>query len=192
MAAGTVLGEVGDLQGNFDFGVYGLRTNLEYANQHQYSGRSLHIVCPLDLYDDETRSELYAKIARTAEPLCGTVMQDVPGALQGNWFLADVANPSGDQQLAFVHDNADPSTAVISVGGTFMTHAKWHFVPQSAGLTDRDFTDVTPDGNLYCYEADQPGRIIVQMKSTTELVIEHHQGSCTDPIQFESPTTYRR
>ena len=192
VAAGTVLGKVGDLQGNFDFGVYDLRTNLEYANQHQYGGRSLHIVCPLDFYDNETRSELYAKIVRTAEPKCGTVMQDVPGTLQGNWFLADAANPSGDEQLAFVHDNADPSTAVISVGGTFMNHSKWQFAPQSADLTNRDFTDVTPDGNIYCYKSDQPGIIIVQLKSTTELVIEHLQGSCTDAVQFESATTYRR
>ncbi len=192
VAAGTVLGEVGDLQGNFDFGVYALRTNLAYANQQQYGGRSLHIVCPLNLYDDETRSELYAKIARTVEPKCGTVMQDVRGTLQGNWFLADVANPSGDQQLAFVHENEDPSTAVISVGGTFTTHGKWQFAPQSVGLTNREFTDVTPDGNLYCYEADEPGRIIVQMKSTSELMIEHMQGSCINAVHFESATMYRR
>ena len=199
--AGTVLGEVGDIQGNFDFGAYDYRTNLEYANQHRYGNpdatgfsrpRSLSIVCPLDLYDDETRSELYAKIARTAEPQCGVVMQDVPGTLQGNWFLPNAAIHSGDQALAFVHDNGDPSTAVISIGGTFMTYTKWQFKPQTAGLTNRGFADVTLDENIYCYKADQPGRIIVRLSSATELVIEHQQESCTGAAEFESPTTYMR
>jgi hypothetical protein len=65
--AGTILGSVGDLQGNFDFGAFDYRTNLAYVNPGRYGdpeasglarSRSLSIVCPLDLYDDETRGSL--------------------------------------------------------------------------------------------------------------------------------------
>ena len=202
VSPGTVLGEVGHLQGNFDFGVFDYRTRLDYVNLWRYGDpdanglyrpRSLYIVCPLDLYDSDTRSALYDKVARSAEPVCGTVMQDIPGTLQGNWFQTEAgADTEWNALLAFVYDNHDPSKAVISIGGVFTDPSKWEFTPDDSGLTNRKFSDVTPDGNIYCYDEGQTGRILVQLASETELQIEHQKGSCSPDLQFNDPTTYWR
>ena len=199
--AGTVLGSVGDLQGNFDFGAYDYRATLDYINPWRYGDpeatgrarpRSLSIVCPLDLYDSETRSKLYDELARTANPKCGEVMQDVPGTVQGNWYLATSTSADSDGHLAFVYDNHDPSVAVISVGGGFTDFGKWEFSPQTSGLANRHFSDVTPDGNIFCYDQGQPGKILVQLTGETELSIERQDGSCLGTLDFNNPSVYIR
>ena len=190
---GTILGEVGDLQGNFDFGAFDYRTKHAFANPARYGSRSPFIVCPLDLYESPTREQLYEKIVRNAEPLCGQVLQDLLGTLQGNWFYeGKLAKNIWSQHLAFVHDNHDPSTAVISVGGVFMDPVKWEFVPKAKGLVNRDFAHVTPDGHIYCYDEGQRGRILLQLSDEMELKIEYQGGGCTSDTAFERPTVYRR
>ena len=129
-------------------------------------------------------------------------MQDVKGTLQGDWFTGrgTFQKSSGWKGLlAFVHSNNNPSRAVISIGGVISEPAAWEFSEKDSGLFKRKFTDVTADGNIYCYEAEDTGKmtditptgkIIVQMTSDTELNIEHQSGSC--PGSFDSPTIYNR
>jgi len=195
--AGTVLGEVGDLQGNFDFGAFDFRTILDYANPSRYGeigqARSLHIVCPIELYDDETKKILYDKVARSGGPKCGVVMQDLPGTLQGNWFQGDVKSYTDwTLHLAFVHDNEEPSKSVISIGGYFTNAGKWEFEAESSGLVNREFGDVKSDGNIYCYDLSQSGRLVVQLISDTELRIESQSRSCSSSISFDDPEIYAR
>lgn len=196
VTAGEVLGTVGnEMQTNFDFGVYDYRTTLDYANPPRYSGRSLHITCPIELFDDATKSEFYSKISRTADPKCGEVMQDVKDTLQGNWFFEDVkiGQPSEwTQHLSFAHDNSDPSKAVISIGGVFTDASRWIFTPKDSGFVDREFRNVTSDGNIYCYDQGQPGRILLQLTSETELKIEQQEGSCAGSFAFNNPVVYNR
>jgi hypothetical protein len=192
VTAGTVIGGVGHLQGNFDLGVYDYRTQLAFANVPRYTSRTPYIVCPLEYYDDVTKDQLYNKIERTEEPRCGEVMQDVPGTLQGNWFHEDtILDVDWETNLAFVHDNIDTSKAIISVGGKFMEGSKWIFIEETSGSVNRKFNDVTPDG-LYCYDEGHSGRIIVQLMSETELQIEYQDGDCTGGFTFTNPTTYYR
>ena len=195
--AGKVLGEVGDLQGNFDFGAFDFRTILDYANPSRYGEvgqtRSLHIVCPIELYDDETKRILYDKVARSGGQECGVVMQDLPGTLQGNWFHGDVKSYTDwTLHLAFVHDNEDPSKSVISIGGFFTNAGKWEFEAENSGLIDREFSDVRSDGNIYCYDLGQSGRLLVLMTSDTELRIESQSGICSGSVSFDEPSTYER
>lgn len=207
--AGFLLGEVGGEQGNFDFGTYDYRVTLGFVNPSrfgppEYKPRSLHIVCPLDYYDDA--SEFYEKISRTQEPRCGVVMQDIAGTLQGNWYHGDATNFDPDswrKSLAFVHENDKPEQSVISIGGVFTDSGRWLFTERESGQINRKFADVTADGKTYCYQAEIPtfpqdplpsGRIIVQLTSGTELKIEHQNGNCGDDgsYEFTSPTTYER
>ena len=195
--AGTVLGEVGAPQGNFDFGAFDFRTILDYANPSRYGevgrARSLHIVCPIDLYDDETKKTLYDKVARSDGPKCGIVMQDIPGTLQGNWFQGDLeASSDWTNHLAFVHDNEDPLKSVISIGGFFTNAGKWEFEAESSGLINREFSDVKSDGSIYCYDLNQSGRLLVQLISDTELRIESQSGSCSGSVSFVDPAAYAR
>jgi hypothetical protein len=107
--------------------------------------------------------------------------------------------------LAFVADNYDPSTSVISVGGTFAEAGRVEFTPTTSGAINRAFSDVTADGTLYCYERDGSGRhervqnpdllsgkVLVQLVSATELQIEHQSGRCGAADSLASATTYFR
>ena len=199
--AGTLLGYVGGLQGNFDLGAYDYRIKLGYVNQASYGDlsatglgrpRLLSVVCPIDLFEENVKSQLYSKIKRQAEPRCGNVMQDIKGALQGSWFYSDGrADLEWAKHLSFVYDNNEPSIAIVAVAGTISEPIKWTFTPQSFGTKNRKFSDVIADKNVYCYEGSS-GRIIVQLTSDTELKIEYQNGYCSGNYQFVNPFMYHR
>jgi len=196
----SLMGQVGRLQGNWDFGVFDLSKTLTFANPSRYGTRSFHIQCPFDYYDQTMQKQFFDLIARDDAQQCGIIAQDVPGTLKGNWFFGDSHAASGsdwDKYLAFVDDNENPNVQVVSVGGVFTDAGKWEFFPQTSGLIKREFSDVTPDGNVYCYEDEDPnnfnqgrpeGRILVEMTSETELKIEHQSGSCDGNNVFNNPT----
>jgi hypothetical protein len=207
--AGTLLGEVGDRQGNFDFGTYDFRTNLNYANPSRYdmnpnaSSRQtsvlLHETCPYDYYTDDLKSQFYAKLSRTAEPKCGVIAQDLDGTLRGNWFQGEgqyLSFSASDKGLSFVVNNKDPAKLHIGIGGVFMNSAVWEFSPVSSGFINRDFSDITPDGNTYCftnaYQYQASDRIVVKLLTNTKMQIEHQNTQCTEPLDFVSPTIYTR
>jgi hypothetical protein len=119
-------------------------------------------------------------------------MQDVPGTLQGNWFLDEALSSEWSRHLAFVYSNGDPSVAVISIEGGFSAPIKWEFVPEESGLSNRKFSDVTADESIYCYDRGQPGRVLVQLTSDTGLRIEHQGGSCTGAMELTNPAFYGR
>lgn len=194
MNAGEVIGTVGnENQGNFDFGVRDYRTSLAYANPNRYGQSSLVIACPYDYYEQDLADSFKNKLARDQSPTCGEVEQDEPGTLQGNWFHNDAVQITDwFAHLAFVHDNHDPSLAVISIGGVFTKANRWIFTPTSSGFANRAFADVIPDNKIYCYDQGQEGRILVQLTSETSLQIEHQNGDCTPSVTFSDPTTYHR
>lgn len=198
--AGTKLGEVGRLQGNFDFGLVDLRKPLPYANLERYPTRSRYIHCPFDYYISDMRDTFFNLIKRKDDQVCGVVAQDLPERLQGNWFHERAAAEyvvEWDTFLSFAHDTNTPEVQVVSIGGIFTQPSKYEFMPQISGTTNRDFSEVSADGKIYCYKDEQlsgdkkdEGRIIVQMTSSTELKIEHQPGTC--PGTFISPEIYRK
>lgn len=195
VANGTVMGRVGRLQGNFDFGLIDFRKPLNFANPSRYGKRSLYIQCALDYYSLPGKSALYALLER-GDGKCGLTAQDVPGTLKGNWFYASARADMGgdwDKLLAFADDNRNPSTSVISIGGIISSAEKWEFTPESSGIKNHAFSDVSPDGQVYCYEATgKTGRIIVQLTSQTELKIEKQNQPCSGQRIFVDPTKYTR
>jgi len=148
-----------------DFGLYNYgQQPTTFANQARADTWGLsYIVCPLDYFQDDVRAQLLPYMGlpcdgdtgRTAEPVCGRVDQDVPGAAQGIWVNADDPdNRSEDGHIALVHDNYDPSVPVFSVGTSVpgVASGRYRFTPAAEGLVNRDFDQVTPDGNTYCYD----------------------------------------
>jgi len=217
VAAGTVVGTAGgivDGSAALDLWGFDLSTQaLTWANPTRYSTDGdmlLHVVCPLSLFADDARSLQTSRLGghsgefRTAEPICGEVNQDLAGTAQGNWFtgVATTMHDGWDNHLALVHDNVDPSTAAISIGGVFSEPGVWLFTPGPSGQINRDFSSVKPDGTVYCFEGArnaQPGgrgfdgRLLVQLVSGTELMIERQDASCTtDDLTFNTPLSYRR
>jgi len=50
---------------------------------------------------------------------CGSVMQDIPGTAQGNWFLSGIKETyTEDPHHALVCSNIRPGNAVLSVGNS--------------------------------------------------------------------------
>ena len=194
--AGVEMGKVGGLQGNFDFGAIDMRETNFYVNPDRYGYRSLHIKCPYDYYGEEMKNVFFDLIKRNDENQCGFSAQDVEGTLQGNWFYGDSHAASGsdwDKYLALVYDDINPAEQVVSIGGVFYDASVWNFNPKNNGVINRNFSQITPDGKIYCFESTgQNGRILVELTSETELSIEHQNKDCSSSIAFQQPTSYAR
>ncbi len=94
-------------------------------------------------------------IPRTIAPICGTIMQDLPGTVQGDWFYPGAPYPPDDPHLALIHHNVVPSTGSFSVGSSIPGFAGSHdFNPKTSVDGTRinyDFSLVT-DNQIYCYD----------------------------------------
>ena len=98
-----------------------------------------------------------------------------------------------DKLLAFVDDSRNPLRSVISIGGVISDAEKWEFTPESSGTRNRDFSHVTADGRVYCYEwGGASERILVQLTSAVELTIQKQNLTCADERAFTTPALYRR
>ena len=187
---------------------------LAFANPDRYAGRDankrLQVVCHFDGFTPEVRAGQLARMgefrgrSRSQEPVCGEVMQDIPGTAQGAWFTEDYRGLSSwSEELAFVHDHIDPTMAAISIGGVVTGQGVWLFTPEPTGLINRDFSLVRADGQIYCHEGaiaaeggrgsmPFPGRLLVSLTSDTEILVEQQAGVCEDDPSFDSPVRYFR
>ena len=186
---GTAGGNSG--QGALDLGTYDTRreiTGVANEERWEWNAQTLYNACPLDYYDATNKSALEAYLGdgttyRTVEPLCGTIHQDVSGTAQGRWFLegTEVGDSGGeDNHLALIHNNVDFATGEFSVGNAInsLSSGEYTFTPTFSGYVDRDFDEVTADGQIYCYEAGAE-YILIQLTSATTLRIEaQNLGSC--------------
>lgn len=206
LSAGELVGQAGGGTAvGFDFGGSdSRRAELRYANSARYNGESRHVICPFDLFQPLLREALMRRFERSAEPRCGRVMQDKPGAAQGNWFFGD--GGAGDptewgRSLALVHDNRDPTLGVVSVGGVISEPGTFVFTPTHTGLVNREFAEIRPGAAVYCYEYEGQGaagrvtlhgHVLVRLVSATELRAEHHDGDCPANPRLAGPTSYDR
>ncbi len=200
--AGTPLGFI-YRGGTLDWGSYDNRYELDFVNKSRLGDpdskpRALYTTCPLDPYVEQVKDDLYGKISRTKEPRCGAIMHDILGTLQGNWYYdGEIVDPKvawgGDEHLSFTEYNTDPNQLAISAGGIFTDPRVLIFDPMDEGFTNRAFEDITPDGNIYCYEGwGLAGRYLAQMVSDTQISIEHQFEICDEEMVFVDPTSYSR
>lgn len=196
--AGKEIGKVGGLQGNYDFGLMDFSKKNNYANPNRYGLRSLHIQCPYEYYPADKKQKFFTLITSRDDPgQCGSVMQDIPNTLQGNWFTANARADSGsdwDKYLSLVYDNKDPSQQVVSIGGVFTDPGTYKFTPQTTGTTNINFANVQPSQTIYCYQdtSKQGSSILIQLVSSTELKIEKQSQPCSSSSSFTNPTIYNR
>ncbi|MBI4238631.1 MAG: hypothetical protein HY696_09495 [Deltaproteobacteria bacterium] len=203
IAAGTQLGTAGGNPGQraLDFGGSDARiTALPFAaTRYQSSSDGLdqyHVICPLDYFTTELQATLQSRLGRydgttlrTVEPRCGEVEQDEPGTAQGIWFVNGTTSfQQEDPHLALVHDNIDPTLGAFSVGASIpsLSSGAYFFTPTHSGTVNRDFDEVTNDGNTYCYDSFQNyvGEsiasqfvILLRLTTTTTLQIESQSGA---------------
>ena len=215
VTAGSLLGTTGGKVSNaLDLEAYDFSSPpLAYINPSRYFSpldKHLYIACPFDWFTDELRTAQLARVGgsegqqRTIEPVCGEVMQDLPGTAQGNWFFGESTRGTESQkQLALVHDHVDPSLAAISVGGTVAENGVWVFTPEETGLINREFSQVGPDGATYCYHGAVstdggrgntpfPGRLLLSMPEEGRLLLERQDGDCGGQWELINPVEYLR
>jgi len=112
-------------------------------------------------------------------------LQDLPGTAQGCWFLSGVSDTyPEDPHLALVHSNIRPARAALSVGNSIpdLDSAAYEFLPETSGLLNRDFRDITPNAQIDGFQIGQyAGIIIVQMPDAETLWIEALRSATADP-----------
>ena len=123
-------------------------------------------VCPFDYFTSSSITQIKftssdGLISRTEPPVCGSVYNDVPNTLQGNWFNStiSVASISPESQDLFLGpDHIQIGLQIISIGNTASTipFGIYQFYALNSGLMNRNFSQVTADGKIYCYQTFPP------------------------------------
>lgn len=211
--SGELLGWAGGSEDSpgIDVGLYNKNIKpLNFANRARYQDDNLQAACPMDLYSGSLKEKLSEKLGghdkkRTIEPRCGEVMQDVVGTLQGNWFKGKNKDwEVNSSAVSLVHENDDPSVAVVSLGDDFKRSGKIAFVPRDSGTINREFSQIKPDNKIYCFQSNEeynqpgnqyyiPGKVVLELLDNTHLKIELIQNSkCTATERFVNPVIYER
>lgn len=191
ISSGEKIGKAGrEGQISLDFGARDFTSSpLRYINPSRYKETDLYVVCPLDYFTPSLKRKLYEKLGdwegkrqRKIKPLCGEVCQDIPGTAQGNWFKKGEDSENEDPNLALIHDNIDPTIGVFSIGTSFpnLGPGVYKFAPKNQGFINRDFSEVKPDGHIYCYEINSSKRIILQLLDENSLKIEFQKRRCKE------------
>jgi len=204
--AGDVIGSVGDRNGHLDFRLNDFRKpELQFAKQQRWSPQWLHTACFLDYYPADMKARYYEILGtqhqdytfqRTQEPRCGEVAVDVPGTAKSAWFF-QLSGPGQSEgpHLALANDAVDPSIQMISMGTSAMAvgvpPGRYTFDPTNDGLVNREFSQVTPDGNVYCYDTNvgqnqdmsmmEKVLILLQMPNAEKIRVGKGNSSCSDP-----------
>lgn len=211
LSAGELIGMAGGgLPTAFDFGATDDRSKpLEFANNQRYGGSTRQTVCPYDLYGQDMKDRFYKLLGESAQrridaPICGTIAQDVPGTAQGNWFDGQGKSSQLEQQqktMSLIHDNVDAKLGLLVLG---RQNAKVIFTPTHSGLINREFSEVKPGQDVYCYQPTGSssraaygtqsvfkGSVLIRLASEAELDFEVTSKDCGNAA-FTSPTRYSR
>ena len=178
------------------------RTDIQWDKYYQ---GYRYATCLFDWYRDPIKKEYYSKLGwngvfRTVEPRCGEIEQTITGTLQGAWFKGE-GKDSPDMTstiVVFFHDHLDPTKGKITTNG-FLTTAQADevlFSPQNTGTIDREPSEVTADGQIYCYAAkgqwNLNGKLLTQVIDDSYLKLEYREGNCSSEEVFGNPAVYER
>lgn len=167
---------------------------VKRANQSRWSSDRNYVSCFLDYYPAPQKDKYYGTLRgpgggkRTKEPRCGTVDVDTAGTAQGVWFY----NLQGqvqheDPHLALVYDNIETDKQRFSVGTSAekvgISSSVYSFVSKTVGKVNRDFSQVSADSAVYCYDTISNNRggnmsILLTMPNAETLRISKLPGSC--------------
>ena len=189
VSAGDPLGTVGGAPNpaSLDFSFWDRRvTSLRFANAARWIGNSngfdtFHIVPASDYFAEPARSAIAAKVGsfdgrkqRTVAPIGGTIELDVAGTAQGAWLNPTQPTHPETPHLAIVPDNVDPSQIAVSMGLSQpgFSGGQYRFTPTSSGFVNRHPSQISPDGQIYCYEPPFGGVILLRLVDATTLRVE--------------------
>lgn len=157
LKAGQLLGKIG--------GGTAISKGLDMGLYKRLPTDQIETLCPIDYFTADLKAKLEAKLGGYAgkpripvPPVCGTVYQDIPGKLQGVWFLSGKPKYPEDLHIAFVHDNVFRNVPAISVGKSQkgLESGVYTFPLQISRPVNRDFNIQAP-GAVWCF--DQLSRV---------------------------------
>ncbi|NHJ85499.1 MAG: hypothetical protein FK734_08555 [Asgard group archaeon] len=185
--SGQLLGRAGIGGGGYDFWLKDSRVTLEWVN-NDISSSFQHTVCPLNYFVDSLKNVMITKLnAWGGIPVyppgyCGRIAFDVAGTAQGIWKREGWSgNEAEERGLSLVYSNLNASMGAISIGNaendTWDKRA-YYFSPAESGFRNRNFSQVTPDGNIYYYfcneftsGSDYTKVILIKMTAERELYL---------------------
>jgi hypothetical protein len=213
VAAGALLGTVGGKLAAFDFGSYdSRRTPLAFVSPSRHIGDTLYTVCPVDYFENSLKSEMESRMGRydggyirTIAPVCGLILYDIANTAQGDWYNTSLPDSPEDPHLAFIYGNVYADQQIISVGTSVsgLGPGFWAFNPVGSGTHNRNFSQVTADGQTYCFDSfldplNQPlitgFCVLIKMPTASSLRIEKiNAANCgAGPWTQTSPTEFHR
>jgi PKD repeat protein len=161
---GEIFGTGPDTAG-VDFGTLDFRrTPAAFIDLSHYDSFYPYYASPLDYFTQGVKAQIEARtgsvfgtLMRTAPPIGGTYMQDIPGTAQGNWFLPGKYHKNTtdfSQFLGLAHEYIDPSVSLMAAGTSIkgMILGLYSYTVQNSGLVNRDFSAVKADGSTYCFD----------------------------------------
>lgn len=205
-----------------DFGALDFRLPpAAFVRLDHYDAYYPYYASPLDYFSAATRAAIVAKTGdvlgarrRTAPPVGGRYMLDLPGTARGNWFLPGRYHANSTDLSPFVglaSDYVDPSFPLLAIGTSVpgMPMGLYSYRVEAAGLTNRDFTAIHADGNIHCIDSFVPGRspgsiplatpsgaLLLAMPTMETLTLELQPGSSCGAVASRAfsarATTFQR
>lgn len=185
--AGYLLGRAGYM-GGFDFWLKDDRIDLDWVNE-DWTEEFEYTACPLAYFTESLRTTMQAKLLDwTGEPVfpanyCGRIAFDVPDTAQGIWVRDGWTNRVEDNGLALVYNNHNASQSAFSIG--YALDSTWDsrvyfFDPKDTGFMNRNYSQVTNDGNIYYYYCenfnigpDYDRVILIKMDGNRALYLQY-------------------
>jgi hypothetical protein len=199
LPAGGRIGTAGGTAniGGLDFTLQDRRVPaIQYANPSRWLNNDgfdqFHIVPASEYFTEPLRTQIMAKLGnyngklkRTIPPVGGTIAHDIAGTVQGDWMNSPQPTFPETPHLAVVPDNVDPTIFVISMGlsqPSFQS-GQYRFTPTSTGTLNRNPSQITPDGKIYCFETNTGAVVLMQLVDATTLRVEGRQPVSTCALQ---------
>jgi len=185
LLAGDLLGRAA-MGGGYDFWLKDDRVELYWVNK-DISEYFQHTVCPIAYFTDDLKTTLQAKIGGwiPVDPpgYCGKIDFDVSNTAQGIWYREGWSGESAEEfGLALVYSNFNVSKSAFSIGdagNSTWDKSVYHFTPTDSGFMNRNFSQVTNDGNVHYYLCEEfkigliyTKVILIKMTAEQELYLQ--------------------
>ncbi|GAG79770.1 unnamed protein product, partial [marine sediment metagenome] len=126
---------------------------------------------------------------------CGKIDFDVLNTAQGIWQKEVWSGDSVEEfGLALVYSNFNASKGAFSIadaGNSTWDKSVYHFSPSDSGLLNRNFSQVTNDGNVYYYLCEEfkigmiyTKAVLIKMTANRELYLHPLQPFLIHPHQI--------
>ncbi len=176
---GQILGTAGGNPGQWALDLFAYDNTHQpeqVANKDRWRHSNyLNAIDPLNLYEkgpivNSLRNLVQGNLGNNTEQL---ILQDILATAQGCWFHEEATSTyPEDPHIALVRSNIDINKQIVSVGVSVngLESGEYEFTPNGEGYVNREFSDVSPDENIYGYELEGYNGLVI-LKMVDELTI---------------------